>query len=72
MLCNPPSHRKFLSREIHMSATTPADPRAGAGQRKSLAHHATRPHGLILIGGVIFLAAWAVWTFFLASPAVVP
>ncbi|MBC7530076.1 MAG: hypothetical protein H7318_00760 [Oligoflexus sp.] len=58
-----------------MSATTPADPRADAhapAPRKGLAHHATRPHGIILIGGFIFLIAWCFWTFFLASPATVP
>jgi len=52
-----------------MSAPTPPKP---AVKPKGMAHHARQPHGILLIGGLIFLMAWAFWTFFLASPAVVP
>ncbi len=33
-----------------------------------LAHHATRPHGILAIGLLIFLAAWLYWSFYLAIP----
>lgn len=35
---------------------------------KGLSHHIRQPHGLLIIGGFIFFAAWLFWTFFLATP----
>ncbi len=51
-----------------MSATTPPKREV---KRSGIAHHATQPHGIILIGGFIFLLAWAIWTFFLSTPVAV-
>jgi hypothetical protein len=33
-----------------------------------LAHHARTPYGLLIVGGILFLAAWLFWTFFLGTP----
>ncbi len=54
-----------------MSATTP--PKTDRElKRGRLHHHATKPHGIILIMALVFAIAWAFWTFFLASPVSVP
>ncbi|MBC7658943.1 MAG: hypothetical protein H7249_04475 [Chitinophagaceae bacterium] len=53
-----------------MSATTP--PAKREHRHTGIRHHATQPHGILLIAAIIFVMAWGFWTFFLASPATVP
>ncbi|HYX33733.1 MAG TPA: hypothetical protein VE954_11520 [Oligoflexus sp.] len=33
-----------------------------------LAHHARQPYGLLILGGILFVAAWWFWTFFMGTP----
>jgi hypothetical protein len=32
-------------------------------KRHAIIHHAKQPHGMAVIALVLFVAAWAVWTF---------
>ena len=38
-------------------------PPGNAEKRKGVLHHATRPHGMAVIALVLFVTAWATWTF---------
>ncbi len=47
-----------------MSASTPAK---AEKKRHPLVHHATKPHGIVIIGVLLFVAAWVLWNFWLAE-----
>ena len=48
-----------------MSATTPP---VHHKKRHAVLHHARQPYGIAIIGGLIFVVAWAIWTFVYSSP----
>ncbi len=48
-----------------MPATT--EPKRQPTHVSSGGDHRKKSYSWILIGGIVFLAAWAVWTFFFAS-----
>lgn len=48
-----------------MSATTPSHP--APKKRHPIVHHATRPHGIVIIAMLLFVAAWLSWNFWIVE-----
>ncbi len=48
-----------------MSATT--EPKRVSKHAPSGGKHLPKPYGILLVGGMIFVVAWCVWTFWFAA-----
>ncbi len=47
-----------------MSASTPVK---AERKRHPIVHHATKPHGIMVIGVIVFLVAWVAWNMWIAE-----